>query len=246
MTNLDWVITRAGLARATGGARAILLNDLQAQGHALDHLPPDHLTQVLAGRAAGAGATQLVIGVGTGFNAAPVHRGADGARMVVASESGHVGLPWGAGLLDGLGDFVARRHGFASVEDVLSGRGIGNVDAWLAERTGGAGTGRDAAAVMEALGRDEPRAVAAAHHFVRILGAVAGDLALVHLPYGGIYLAGGVARAFAPHLSRFDFSGAFCAKGRFSDFMRQFRVAVIEDDYAALIGCAAHLAAQPA
>jgi glucokinase len=215
---------------------------LQAQGHALDHLPQDHLTQVLAPLPSlPFGAAQLVIGVGTGFNAAPVHRAANGARAVVASESGHVGLPVGEKDSAGLAEFVARQHGFASVEDVLSGRGLGHIDAWLAETAGTPGTGRDAAAIMAALAADEPRAERAAHHFVRILGAVAGDLALIHLPYGGIYLAGGVARAFAPHLDRFGFAEAFCAKGRFSDFMRQFPVAVIEDDYAALIGCAAHL-----
>lgn len=59
----------------------------------------------------------------------------------------------------------------------------------------------------------------------------------------GIYLAGGVAWAFAPNLGRFGFGESFCAKGRFSDFVAQFPVSVIEDDYAALIGCAAHMAA---
>ncbi len=77
--------------------------------------------------------------------------------------------------------------------------------------------------------------------FVRMLGTVAGNLALIHLPFGGIYLIGGVARAFTPHLADFGFAEAFRDKGRFAGFMQNFRVSVIEDDYAALTGCAVYL-----
>ncbi|MFZ1726109.1 MAG: glucokinase, partial [Albidovulum sp.] len=86
-----------------------------------------------------------------------------------------------------------------------------------------------------------PLATASGRAFVRLLGAVAGDLALTHLPFGGIYLIGGVARAFAPYLEPFGFAEAFRDKGRFSGFMRDFPVTVIEDDFAALAGCAVYL-----
>ena len=87
-------------------------------------------------------------------------------------------------------------------------------------------------ALVEATGR----------HFVRLLGAVAGDLALSYLPFSGLFLIGGVARAFGPHLGRFGFAEAFADKGRFGPFMDQFPVFLVEDDYAALAGCAAYLA----
>jgi glucokinase len=73
---------------------------------------------------------------------------------------------------------------------------------------------------------------------------VSGDLALQNLPFGGLYLVGGVARAIAPYLDQFGFAEAFFAKGRFADFMRNFPVSVIEDDYAALIGSAQFLRSQ--
>ncbi len=79
--------------------------------------------------------------------------------------------------------------------------------------------------------------------FVRILGTVAGNLSLIQLPFGGVYLIGGVARAMTPHLDRFGFDAAFRDKGRFAGFMGNFSVSVIEDDFAALIGCAGYLAA---
>jgi len=59
----------------------------------------------------------------------------------------------------------------------------------------------------------------------------------------GVYLVGGVVQAFAPYLTRFGFAEAFRDKGRFAGFMGNFAVTVVEDDYAALTGCAAHLVA---
>jgi glucokinase len=90
----------------------------------------------------------------------------------------------------------------------------------------------------------DPVAAQTAQMFVTMLGAVAGNLALVQLPFGGIYFAGGVARAFAKHFEPLGFGDAFRDKGRFAEFMDQFSVHVIEDDFAALTGCATYLASR--
>jgi len=37
------------------------------------------------------------------------------------------------------------------------------------------------------------------------------------------------------------FRAAFSDKGRFAGFMQNFSVEIVEDDFAALSGCAAHL-----
>jgi glucokinase len=139
--------------------------------------------------------------------------------------------------------FVSTAHGFPAVEDVLSGRGLERVYAFLGNEDSDP---REAAAqdIMAACADDsDPRAIAAARLFTRILGTVCGNLSLIQLPFGGVYLVGGVARAFAPHLTRFGFAEAFRDKGRFAGFMGNFAVHVVEDDYAALTGSAAHLVA---
>ena len=69
----------------------------------------------------------------------------------------------------------------------------------------------------------------------------AGNLALTHLPFGGIYLCGGVARAYSELFAPLGFAEAFRDKGRFAGFMCQFSVRIIEDDYAALTGSAVYL-----
>ena len=244
LTNLPWVMDAAMLKRATGSDRVAILNDLQAQGHALDHLAPEALREVVPGTSgdgspAQPDAVRLVVGVGTGFNATCVIA-APGGRIVTASECGHASLPVRSAADLALAEAVGARHGFAGVEEVLSGRGV----AALYSFTSG-GDEKSPAEVMAALeDGSDPAALETARHFTRFLGAVTGDLALIHLPFGGIYLCGGVARAFAPHLAPLGYARAFADKGRFSDFVAGFAVQVIEDDYAALTGCAAHMAAQ--
>ncbi|MEY1555445.1 glucokinase [Yoonia sp. R2331] len=242
MTNLDWTIDKTTLARATGSETVAILNDLQAQGHALGHLAPENIRTILTGVEANANAAKLVIGVGTGFNAAPVFD-TDHGRLVTPSESGHANLPIRTAQELRLCEFVSSAHGFPAIEDVLSGRGLERVYAFLGQEENDP---REAAAanIMAACAQgDDPRSAEAARIFTRILGTVAGNLSLVQLPFGGVYLAGGVARAFAPHLQTFGFGEAFRDKGRFAGFMGNFSVSVIEDDYAALTGSAAHLAA---
>jgi glucokinase len=100
-----------------------------------------------------------------------------------------------------------------------------------------------AAAIMAAMdvGTD-PMAKETGRLFTRLLGAETGNLALIHLPFGGIYLVGGVARAFTAHLGPMGFAEAFRDKGRFAGFMEGFSVSILEDDYAPLTGCAVYLA----
>ncbi|MCX7299969.1 MAG: glucokinase [Rhodobacterales bacterium] len=240
LTNLDWTMDNDTLRRATGAETVAILNDLQAQGHALGHIAPDKIRTVIPFPPADPMATKLVIGVGTGFNAAPVFDTPRG-RLVAASESGHVNLPVRDAADARLAAHLTASHGFASVEDVLSGRGLEAVYLWLGHE---AGDPREASAheIMQGCtSGSDPRAVDAARHFARVLGMVAGNLALIQLPFGGVYLIGGVSRAIAPFLTEFRFEAAFHDKGRFAGFMTGFGVGVVEDDYAALTGSAAYL-----
>ncbi len=237
MTNLDWEIRAQDLLAATGAARAHILNDLQAQAYALAPLAEagEGLAPLVAGERR-AGAATLVIGLGTGVNAAPVHRDAQGRRFIAASESGHITLPArDAGELALVQDLRART-GSGSIEEALSGRGVVQVHQHLHGVSD-----LDAAAIIAAMAQGEAAALATGRVLARLLGAYVGDLALVHLPFGGIYLCGSVARGLAPHLLTLGFLEALRDKGRFSEFMAQFSVGVVTDDFAALTGCAAYL-----
>ena len=240
LTNRDWTIDHGTLTRPTGATRVAILNDLQAPGYALGHVAPDKLRPLVPGLQEPGGA-MLVINVGTGFNAAPVHDTQWG-RIVTASECGHVNMPIRTEADLRLARHVETAHGFPGVEDVMSGRGLERLWGFV---TAEAGTPleRSSAQIMAAIDEGtDPLALATARLFTRLLGAESGNLALIHLPFGGIYLVGGIARAFTDHLGPMGFTEAFRDKGRFAGFMQNFAVTILEDDYAPLTGCAAHLA----
>ena len=243
LTNLDWSLDTRILAEATGASTVALLNDLQAQGHALGHLPQDSLEVILPGPPPNLEAAQLVIGLGTGFNAAPVYN-APRERIVPPGEAGHATLPVRTEDDLALARWITERHGFCSIEDALSGRGLPWIHDFLCERDGAKG-GADSAEVMrraeEGTGEPAERARAALATFVRLAGGVCGDLALTLLPFGGLFLVGGMARAIAPHMGPLGFAEAFRDKGRFGPFMERFAVTLVADDDAALIGSAVHL-----
>lgn len=243
MTNLDWTIDAPALIAATGARQTAILNDLQAQGQALGHIAPAFLRPLVQGPQK-SGAAMLVVGVGTGMNAAPVHETPWG-RVVAASECGHISMPVRTEQDFRLARFIETHgphaHGFAGVEDVLAGRGLERVHAFV---TTEAGTPQEmkAADIMAALAAGDALARDTARLYVHLLGAELGNLALIHLPFGGIFLIGGVARAMTPYMQEFGLAESFRDKGRFGTFMESFAITAVEDDFAALTGCAAYLA----
>lgn len=234
LTNHDWFIAAPEVRSATGTAAVYLINDLQAQGHALDDLPAEHVTPVLHGHSAPQNAPRLVLNLGTGCNAAVVHR-TGGSLFVPAAESGHSALPHVTGRAAALLDHLRTRHPHLPVEAALSGPGLANIHEWVT------GTRRTAAEVVA----DHEAGAADARDtldlFARLLGTVAGSLALHHLPMGGIFLSGGTARAVARHLPALGFRDTFEARGPYTDIVRQVPVSVIISDDFALAGCARYL-----
>ena len=49
LTNLDWTVTREDLADCALAHHVAILNDLQAQGHAVDHIAEDNLRVLIPG-----------------------------------------------------------------------------------------------------------------------------------------------------------------------------------------------------
>ncbi len=240
LTNLDWRIDRDTIAHASQAETVALLNDLQAQGHSLGHVPASNLLEIIPAQSLEPAATRLVIGIGTGFNVAPVYCTGTG-RLVTPSEAGHASLPAQSEADLRLFRFLEETRGFPDVEEALSGRGLESIYTWLGQEDGESRILPGAGIIAQFENGSDPRAAQAMRTFARLLGTIAGNLALVHLPFGGIYLTGGVARAFAPHLANLGFGEAFRSKGRLSGLMDRFGVTAINDDFAALVGCASHL-----
>lgn len=240
LTNLDWDISTESIAAATGAPRVAVLNDLQAMGYALEQIAAEDLATVRKGSPGGPDATKLVVNIGTGFNATPVFKTGTG-WLVATSESGHANMPVRSEADFRLCRYVEQHHGFAAVDDILSGRGVTRIYSWLSHEAGEERSPTSAEIIENCRTAADPLAVETVRVFTRLLAMVTGNLALVQLPFGGIYLVGGLAPAILPFMDAFGFDEAFCDKGRFSGFMTSFPIHVVQDDYAALKGAAAYL-----
>jgi glucokinase len=108
----------------------------------------------------------------------------------------------------------------------------------LAARLDGAA---DRAAVISQAGTSGEAAICvkALELFLSAYGAAAGNLALMALAAGGLYIGGGIAPKLIEALPKSGFMAAFTDKGRFSGLLRQIPVRVILEPRTALYGAAA-------
>ncbi|GAA4173787.1 glucokinase [Shinella granuli] len=241
LTNRDWTIRRDRVAETCGADRVDFINDFEALGYAMGQVEKLETQCLTPGRAPRQPGPRLVLGAGTGFNASawcPSRFG--GAPHVVAAECGHMTLPLAGAAEFSLQGALSAGRGRASVERALSGRGLFEIYQWQCAEAGRAPCVATAAEVSRlAVARADRDCEQAGHTFMRLLGRVCGDLALAYLPFSGVYLSGGVSRAFAgPLVQDPTFLDAFRAKGRQTDFMERFPVHLLLDDRTALQGCA--------
>ncbi len=244
LINAGWSIEARALARRVGLGDVLLVNDLQAHGYSIRHLPAEAVLPLLTPSRAAARPrccsttelTRLAVGLGTGFNAVPVHLLPGGEVFVPPSEAGHSHLPRHGAEEEALARFLAEDHGIATIEAALGGPGLGRLHAFL--------TGKRAASeeILAACGAADPAARRTVALYARLLGRTLGSLALIHLPFGGIYLFGGLARAIAPFLLPSGLATTYSEIGRLSSLVQDIPLFVVTAEETGLIGCAAHLA----
>lgn len=224
LTNRAWVISKSDLATLSGCRDITLINDLQAMGYAL--AVPEIATGPLT-------RTRLVLAIGTGINAAVAHPHA-GKVYVPPGETGYISLPFTTQADASLLARIATRFGAPAVESVLSGAGLSRTHHALS------GTSRAPQEITAA--KPHPDTAPTLALVLRVLGATLGSLALIHLPFGGLYLAGSVGRALFAHLDSPDFQAHYAQRGAYSDLMNSFPIRLISDDTAPLHGAAICLA----
>ena len=191
LTNLDWIIDRHEISRASGVPQVFLINDFEALGHALSS-PQALQSRSLQEAPQPGNGPRLILGAGTGFNCAV--RLANGS--VVFCEAGHSSFVAETDLDRALQARISQKHGRCSNDRVLSGSGLAEIYRTLCDLAGR--TPRHATSqqiVPAALGQDDDLAVRTCREFARMLGRAAGDLALVFLATGGVYVTGGMAHA---------------------------------------------------
>ncbi|MCO5185645.1 MAG: glucokinase [Anaerolineae bacterium] len=251
VTNLGWYVEQAELAAAIGipPEHVRLLNDLEATATAVPRLLPVDLHTLNASRPIPY-ASIAIIAPGTGLGEAYLTW--DGQQYRAhPSEGGHADFAPGDRLQLALVNYLSHQYDHVSTERVCSGLGIPNIynflrdekyavePDWLHEALAEA---PDPVPIIMSNAADPEDATDICRRtletFVSILGAEAGDLALILLARGGVFLGGGIPPRILPHLDGPHFREAFIRKGRFADLMEQIPVHVILNPKTALLGTA--------
>jgi glucokinase len=234
LTNLGWSFAAGDL----GIAQARLINDFEALAWALRDLGRDDLVTI--GPECGGQGPIAIVGPGTGFGVGGcVPSGASVIPLV--TEGGHADFAPSDAVEIEILKFLQRRFGHVSTERILSGPGLVNLHEALSAVEGVA---------YQKLHPDEITAAAEGsfpakvfERFCMILGAVAGDIALVMGARGGVMIAGGILPPLAGRLAASRFRARFEDKGRFRDYMAAIPTRLIVQSRAGLIGAAASLRA---
>lgn len=240
VTNLPWVVTETELAEKLGTSRVSIVNDFEAIGHVLSHLPAEDFSSLQAGQPDPIG-TRLIIGAGTGLGTAILTRcGTD--WKVLPGEGGHMDFAPRGGQQQDLLNWLLQGYPRVSIEMLVSGPGLERIYAFLAGRRPQSEEEQDwpDAAVISnrALAGEEKLAMAALDLFVSIYAAQAANLALAALSTGGVYLAGGIAPRLQSKLDDGSFITTFHDKPPMSDLLVKMPVNIILNSQAGLEGAA--------
>ena len=233
MSNLNWKITVPSLQKTAKIDEVFIINDLQAQGYALDFIEPNDLEELIEGSySKGPNDTKLVCGMGTGFNVAIAYQTAFGT-FVPASEYGHARTTTANEKQKMILKKLEENSSFVSYENILAGPGLNRLDQVLNQRKD-----RTPSDILSAAQEGDLKAKEVGSELAGFAGQAFGDFALMNMALGGVYLIGGVARAIMPYLKEENFKQNFYDRGNFSEIMKKISVYLILDDYAALKGCA--------
>lgn len=233
LTNANVLLDAAELADASGLAESdvFLANDFRAIAEGLPFLPRESLIHC-GGGAAVPGQPVVVLGAGTGLGAS-IGAPAPGGWRVIQGEGGHTDLAPVDDEEVEIWHRLRQAHGRVSAETVLSGPGL--------ERLYAAISGKSllAADIDAAAWRGEPDAARAHALFVRWLGRVAGNFALVAAARGGVYLAGGILPRWAGRFDVGAFRRAFEDKGQYREWLRAIPCFLVMHPHPGLLGLAA-------
>jgi glucokinase len=248
-TNLPWVVDAARLEGRFEIRQVDLLNDLQATALAVPFLGPEDVCTLHAG-SADPGGTIAVVAPGTGLGVAflvPTEQG----HRAFPSEGGHMSFAPCSAVESELLRFLRARFGHVSYERISSGSGLPNIydyflssgqylePAWLQSDLSAA-RDRTPIIVNAALEQRADICTATLDLFVQVLAGAVGNVELLLMATGGLYLGGGIPPKILDRLKQPDFLNLIHSKGRSRALLQRMPVHVILDPQAALHGAVWH------
>lgn len=234
ITNLSWVIDTSEIKNYLNIDKFKIINDFTAIGYGLESLQPNDLLTLQSDKLSKLG-PKAFIGAGTGLGVGFITYYDDNKYIINPSEGGHVDFaPTTEEQIDLL-RYLSKKHHRVSLERVLSGSGLVNIYNFLTNDE--LNNHIDAASISElAIKNQDHLAKQALEIFWQIYGAAAGNLALTTLPYGGIYIVGGIAAKLAEQIETSNFLKFFQNKGRMSELIISIPLHIVLCEYVGLQG----------
>jgi glucokinase len=259
LTNLTWFLDTDRLKQELGIDSVSLINDFAAVGYGIFGLSKNDVVTLQVGKQK-LEAPIGIIGAGTGLGQGFLIKQGN-YYQVFPSEGGHADFAPRNELEFQLLKYLLDKHNIqrVSVERVVSGQGIVSIYQFLRDRkvasespeiaqtvrtweqeAGQQEKSVDPGAVIgaAALAGSDRLCVQTLKLFVDIYGAEAGNLALKLLPYGGLYIAGGIAPKILPLVENGSFILNFTEKGRMRPLLEDIPVHIILNQQVGLIGAA--------
>ncbi|VAW89104.1 Glucokinase [hydrothermal vent metagenome] len=244
VTNRPWQLDSNKLQQQFSIPKVILINDFQAVGYGISALPENSIETLQSGDERPQGVRAL-IGAGTGLGQA-LMVWCDPHYQMLPSEGGHVGFAPTNDLQLELLRFMQLNAYRTTCEHLVSGRGLVSIFNFLRERNpellsqkvARAMETQDAAAVIArfALESGDTLANQTVDLFLEIYGAQVGNHALNTLPYGGLYIAGGIAPKLIERIKQGGFMAAYRDKEPMAELMLNFPVKVVMEPRVGLLG----------
>ncbi|HCL64945.1 MAG TPA: glucokinase [Rhizobium sp.] len=238
LTNCDWVVRPKGMIDDLGFDDVMIVNDFEAQALAVASLSEEY-REPIGPLSSSPIASRVVLGPGTGLGVAGMIH-AQHTWFPVPGEGGHVDIGPRSERDFEIFPHVARIEGRISGEQLLCGRGIINIYDAVCTADGITPKWTDPADVTaHALAQSDAQAEETLSLFVTYLGRLAGDLALIFMAKGGVFLAGGIPHKIVPALKKPEFRAAFEDKAPHTGLLRTIPTFVVTHPLAALSGLAA-------
>ncbi|MEM1403515.1 MAG: glucokinase [Pseudomonadota bacterium] len=235
-TNSAWVIDREDLQEQLSLPKLAVINDFEAQGHAAIALEAGDWVQLGEGFPK-EGAPIAILGPGTGLGVCTVVPNDLGGYVVVPGQGGHVDFSPVDDLEIAILQTLMKRHPRVSAERLLSGIGLVNIHWALCQLKGVAQMEVTPAKLTEhALSGSDELARETVDVFFRVLGSVAGNLALTVGATGGVYIAGGIVPRLLEIARLGELRERFLAKGRLRDYLAPIPTRVMTRENAGLFG----------
>lgn len=250
-----WIIDGSSIKEEFGIDTVELINDFVANGYGLMSLNKHDLSVLQEGKTVSHGQSTLpvvLVGAGTGLGECYLTPSPDGHFKAFPTEGGHVEFAPRTHLEMELLTYIQTRLNTnstkevcendvlprVSVERLVSGKGLENIYEFLREKFPEQVDHSRDADYNES--NERGRLIGAEKYnyklFMRtleimfsIFGGEVGNCALKYLPYGGVYIAGGIAPKNMEFINgpESDFMHRFWDKGRLSSIMADFPLYVV-------------------